>query len=301
MPLSLAELERRCQKPDHQRIGTWMARHISRPAALRVTWVVAPWGATANMATLAAWACGAGAAVALAWGTLIGWLLAAALLQLWYLLDHVDGQLARLRGTASLDGVQLDYLMHHTVNLLVPLGAGYGLGTQASGPWWPAMGLVWGLALLLVHLQDDARYKAFVLRLKRLRGTLEVCGGGGYRPEPGPPMPRRPMRLAIWLVRKACEMHVIMNLLAAVALGAWLLGDWSLWAGQAWLVLLAAPAVSVAVATLVHSQQRGAAEAEFARWYRVPAGNHLVYSEGWWVVEVSQFSESGRSARDDKI
>ena len=28
-------------------------------------------------------------------------------------LDHVDGQVARWRGTASLDGVYLDYLMHH--------------------------------------------------------------------------------------------------------------------------------------------------------------------------------------------
>ena len=56
-------------------------------------------------------------------GLACGWIVAAGLLQLWYLLDHVDGQLARLRGTASLDGVQLDFLMHHTVNLLVPLGA----------------------------------------------------------------------------------------------------------------------------------------------------------------------------------
>lgn len=215
---SLAELERRCQKPDHRRVGNWMARRISRPAALRITRCIAPWAVSANAATLVAWACGAAAAAALAWGTLGGWLLGAGLLQLWYLLDHVDGQLARLRGTASLDGVQLDYLMHHTINLLVPLGIGLGLFARSAEPLWLLGGLVWGLALLLITLRHDARYKAFVRRLKRVRGQLHVCGGGGGRPEVQPPVPRHPLRLAAWTARKACETHVITNLLGVLAL-----------------------------------------------------------------------------------
>ncbi len=51
--VSLDDLERRCQKPEHRRVGNWMARRISRPAALRVTHVVAPWGISANTAPLA--------------------------------------------------------------------------------------------------------------------------------------------------------------------------------------------------------------------------------------------------------
>ena len=119
--------------------------------ALRVTRVVAPWGVSANMATLAAWGCGVAAAAAFGWGTV--WRVARRrrLLQLWYLLDHVDGQLARLRGTASLDGVQLDYLMHHTVNLLVPLGVGFGLFARGREPLWLLAGLVWGVSLLADH------------------------------------------------------------------------------------------------------------------------------------------------------
>ena len=216
---SLAELDRICQKPQHRRVGNWMARRVSRPMALRVTWLVAPWGVSAHLTTLAAWASGVAAAAALAWGTVGGWLAGAVLLQLWYLLDHVDGQLARLRGTASLDGAELDYLMHHTVNLLVPLGAGFGLFVRNAEPLWLAAGLAWGLGMMLVTLHHDARYKTFIQRLKRLRGCLVVHGGAGDRPQPQPPIPRQPVHLAAWTARKLCETHVVMNLLALVAGG----------------------------------------------------------------------------------
>ena len=93
-----------------------------------------------------------------------------------YLLDHVDGQLARLHGVSSLDGTQLDYLMHHTINLLVPLGIGVGLFVR-----WPTalvrgrIGV--GVSLLLITLSTTPD-KAFYRRLKRLHGTLHVHGGG---------------------------------------------------------------------------------------------------------------------------
>ena len=294
----LIELERRCQKPDHRRIGNWMARRISRPAALRITRIVAPWGVSANAATLAAWACGVAAAAAFGWGTVPGWLIGAGLLQIWYLLDHVDGQLARLRGTASLDGVQLDYLMHHTINLLVPLGVGFGLFCRHAEPLWLIGGLVWGVSLLLITLQHDARYKAFVCRLKCLRGRLRVCGGGGGRPEPQPPVPRSPLRLAVWTARKVCEPHVMMNLLSVLALGQLVLADAELLAGRLYLVLTAPAAVATAAWTIIRSQRAHWAEQEFAAWYRVPPGSELVFADGWWIVQPAEDGQSGNSADD---
>lgn len=283
--LSPAELERRCQKPDHRRIGNWMARRISRPAALRVTRIAAGWGVSANAATLAAWGCGVAAAAAFGWGTVWGWLFGACLLQLWYLLDHVDGQLARLRGTASLDGAGLDYLMHHTINLLLPLGVGYGLSARGGQPLWLLAGLVWGVSLLLATLQHDVRYKAFVQRLKRLRGALEVRGGGGGRPTPQPPAPRSPLRLAAWTAHKACEVHVIMNVLTVVALGQLMLADTSLLAGRAYLLAMAPIAALATAFSILRSQWSQSAEQEFACWYRVPPDCELTFIDGWWLVQ----------------
>jgi len=281
---SLAELEPRCQKPDHRRVGNWMARRISRPLALRVTWLVAPWGVSADVITLLAWLCGLVAAGSLACGGLHGWLIAAGLLQAWYLLDHVDGQLARYRGTASLDGVQLDYLMHHTLNLLVPLGAGYGL----VGWKWQLCGLAWGLALLCLGLSHDTRYKAFVQRLKRVHGELLVAGGAGARPHKPAGPPRSGLQLAKWAARKSCEIHVVMNFISLVALGQWLARDQLLWAGRTYVLLSAILSAVVVVTAIVRANRQQAAEQEFAAWYRVPEGHDLVFDQGWWHVRNEQ-------------
>ena len=279
------QLEQLCQKPDHRHVGNWMARHVSRPVALRITWLVAPWGISANMATVAAWTLGVAGAGALAWGTLGGWILGAALLQVWYLLDHVDGQLARLRGTASLDGTQLDYLMHHTINLLVPLGIGVGLATESIEPLWAMAGLAWGVSLLLITLQHDARYKAFNKRLKRVRGQLVVKGGGGGRPIAQPPVPHHPLRLAAWLARKGCEPHVVTNVLAAVAIVQLLCADESLRTAKICVVVFAPIAMAVTAWTILRSLKDNAAEQEFSAWYRPLPGHDLTFENGWWVVE----------------
>ena len=292
---TLHELERICQKPDHRRLGNWMARRVSRPAALRVTWLVAPWGVSANAATLLAWAVGAAAAAAFAWATPNGWLTAAALLQLWYLLDHVDGQLARLHGTASLDGVALDYLMHHTINLLVPLGIGAGVFLHSSSPALFLAGLSWGLASLLIALRHDARYKAFAKRLKRVRGRLQVEGGGGGQPSRQPPLPRSPGRLAAYLAKKACEIHVVMNVLTLVALGQWIFSDAALWGARIYLAAMATLATAVAAWTILRSLRNQEAESEFAAWYGVPHGCELVFRDGWWHVEPRE--DTGHTVR----
>lgn len=282
------EFERRCQKPDHRVIGNWMARRITRPLALRVTWVIVPWGVSANAATLAAWACAAGAMAAFGWGSVIGWIVGAALLQLWYLLDHVDGQLARLRGAASLDGVQLDYLMHHTVNLLIPCGVGWGLFVRHAEPLWLLAGMGWGMGSLLLGLQHDARYKAFIQRLKRVRGELRVIGGGGSRPSPASPPPRQLRARATWLARKACEAHVVMNTLALLAVGQLLFKDRQLLTGSAYLALMAAISTILAAGALAKSQRQNSAEREFAAWYRPPQEHTLTLENGWWLVQPLQ-------------
>ncbi len=280
---SLAELEHRCQKPNHRRFGTWMARRVSRPLALRVTWLVLPWGVSAHAVTLIAWLCALVAAAVFAVGTIDAWLAAAAMLQLWYLLDHVDGQLARWHGTASLDGVQLDYMMHHTVNVCVPLGVGYGLAAALDEPCWLALGLMWGLGLLVIGLSNDTRYKAFIERLKTVEGQLLVVGGGGCRPEKAGLPPLDPLRAAGGRARKACEIHVVMNALTCVALIQWL-GDEVLVGGRILLACLGFLAPATAIAVLVRSVRCETAEREFAAWYRVPEGSELVFEAGCWRV-----------------
>ncbi len=309
--LTLTELELRCQKPSHRQVGNWMARRVARPLALRITWLVAPWGISAHAMTLAAWLTALCAVAAFGFATVTSWLIGALLLQIWYLLDHVDGQLARYHGTASLDGVQLDYLMHHTVNLLLPIGLGWGLANTQVGKarldslgfgardvfaWpqiWQIAGLAAGVALLLIGLRHDARYKAFVQRLKRVHGELIVIGGGGARPASQPAIPRGPLRLTIWLARKFCELHVVMNVVLLMALRQWLLSDASWIIPRVYLLVLALLALTIAVGALVKSVHEGESEREFQNWYQVPSGHELVFQDGWWHVQSSESAENG--------
>jgi hypothetical protein len=282
--MSLAELEASCQKLEHRRLGNWMARHVSRPMALRVTQVLAPCGMGANAATLCAWLCALVAAVSFAHGKVWSFVVGAVLLQTWYLLDHVDGQLARLRRTESLDGVSLDYLMHHTVNLLLPLGVSHGLFVATFNPLWLWLGVAWAGSLVVLGLIHDVRYKAFFQRLKRVEGDLVLIGGGGGRPQPAPNPPRSPLRLAAWLMAKSCEMHVIMNALALTALLQLLAGDTRLVIGRTLVLLLTINALIVVFRRVHVLFARQSAEHEFASWFRPPEGHSVVFEQGWWRV-----------------
>ena len=268
--IPFAEFQRRCQKPDFRTSGNWMARHVSRPLALYITWLVAPWGIPAHAMTVAALACAAAAAAAFAVGGVIGWLTGAALLQVWYLLDHVDGQLARYHRTSSLDGVQFDYLMHHLVNLLVPWGIGYGCARSTVAEGWLLLGLAWSMGLLLLGLANDTRYKAFIARLKETPDELRVVGGSGARKADEPEQSQSPSRSSrlrhlVWLARKLCEIHTVMNGLTLFAICQWCIGDTR--CGQFYLATMAPVALFTAAATLARDIRRGAAEREFASWY----------------------------------
>ena len=162
--------------------------------------------------------------------------------------------------------------MHHTVNLLVPLAAGFGMFVRHAEPLWLAAGLAWGLGMMLLTLHHDARYKTFIQRLKRLRGCLVVHGGAGDRPRPQPPIPRQPARLAAWTARKLCETHVVMNLLTLVAAAQWLFADADLLAGRSYVAAMALVAPALAAWTIARSVGGQSAEREFAAWYRVPPG-----------------------------
>lgn len=269
--IPLAELRLRCQKPDYRTSGNWMARNVIRPLALYVTWVVAPWGISAHAMTVVALMCAVAAAVAFAVGGVRGWLLGATLLQVWYLLDHVDGQLARYHRTSSLDGVQFDYLMHHLVNLLVPWGVAYGCVRSTGAEGWLVLGICWSLGLLLLGLANDTRYKAFIARLKETPDELRVIGGSGPRQPDEPHISPAPwgywhLRRTARLARKLCEIHTVMNALTIVAVSQGLLGE--TWPGRAYLAGIAPLALLTAAATLARDIRRGAAEREFARRYR---------------------------------
>lgn len=292
--LTLAELERRCQKPNHRQVGNWMARYVARPMALRVTWLLAPTGVSAHAATCSAIAAALLAAVCLATGGMGFCVAGAMLLQVWYLLDHVDGQLARLRGSSSLDGLQFDYLMHHVVNLVLPCSLGYGLWKNSGAEIWLLAGLIYAIGLLLLALANDTRCKALVDRLEESGshpvGRLSVARNRTQRPprrsanrQTPPPDSlnttdgvlngryNRLVRRIVHLARKLCEIHVVMNAITILAFVQY--AAEMPWLMQCYVALMAPLAIATAVATIARDIRRGAAEGELNRWLATDASD----------------------------
>jgi phosphatidylglycerophosphate synthase len=89
----------------------WWTVWLVDPLASRLVWLVAPWRwVTPNRLTTAAFLIGIGAAACFSRGT-YGWLLAGALLfHLSFVLDCMDGKIARLNGSGSVFGSWLDYV-----------------------------------------------------------------------------------------------------------------------------------------------------------------------------------------------
>lgn len=105
--VSLGEIRDRTYK----RRDAWWTVWLVDPLASRLVWLVAPWRwATPNRLTTAAFVIGLGSAACF-WQATYGWLVAgAALFHLSFVLDCMDGKIARLNGTGSVFGAWLDYV-----------------------------------------------------------------------------------------------------------------------------------------------------------------------------------------------
>jgi hypothetical protein len=264
---TIAELQARVQKDRHREVGNWLARRVARPTAVYGTWVVVRLGASAHQVTAAALAASIGGAIAIGTGSRALFVLGVALLHLGFWLDHVDGQVARWRGTAGLDGTYFDYLMHHTANLALGFALGYGLAARSGELRWALAGFAVSVGWALLSLHNDCRYKAFFQRLKTAKGCYRVDGGRGGRPAPPAPWPRRGRGVLTWPAFKLCELHVVLiwllglAALAIAAPAAWL-AAWRLS-----IVGMAVLAPVLAIARAARSITEGGVESEFAQWF----------------------------------
>jgi hypothetical protein len=273
---TIAELRARVQKDRHREIGNWLARRVARPTAVYGCWLAIRLGLSAHQVTLLALGSWLLAALAIGTGDRLLFIIGVALLQVGFWLDHVDGQVARWRGTVSLDGVYLDYVMHHVANLALGFALGFGLAVRFDDVRWTIAGFAIAVGWAGLSLHNDCRYKAFFQRLKSTTDSYHVDGGGGGRPQPPSPWPRLGRAALTWPAFKACEIHVVTTGLAAMALLAVVSPKAWAFAWQAAVVSLSALAPTLAIGRTARAVTVSAAEVEFARWFKphIHCGDH---------------------------
>jgi hypothetical protein len=273
---TLAALRATVQKDRHREIGNWLARRVARPTAVYGTWLAVRLGLSAHMVTLMALGTNAAAILALMTGTPAGFITGVVLAHLAFWLDHVDGQVARWRGTASLEGAYFDYLMHHAANLGLGFGLGYGLAVQSGDVRWTASGFAIALGWSLLGLHNDCRYKAFFQRLKRDTVTYRVDGGSGGRPAPPARWPRRGLATITWPAYKVCEPHSVLIGLTLLAMVIPFSSDVWLTLWRAGVRSMAVLAPALALGRLTRSLKRQAVTNEFDRWFQPWGEAHCI-------------------------
>jgi phosphatidylglycerophosphate synthase len=157
---SIADLRAVAQPPavtGRRSAEHWAGRLYMRAVSLHVTRQFVPLPFTPNQLTLAMIVVGLGAAGAAAWPGVWTAVLAAGLVQVYLLLDCVDGELARWRGVTGAPGVYLDRLGHFVVEaaLVVAVGVRAAGGPSAEVSWWVVAGTGGALVVVLGKLESD--------------------------------------------------------------------------------------------------------------------------------------------------
>ncbi|MES1172025.1 MAG: CDP-alcohol phosphatidyltransferase family protein [Bacteroidota bacterium] len=180
----IAEAYRRTRKPNDL---LWN-RFVARPLAAVVLVPLQRTSVTPNQVTLATLIVFAGAAAILAFvpawrGLLVG----AAVLEFAYVLDCVDGQLARLRGTSSPIGAHLDFLMDELKAFLLVAALSVRLWRSDGKTAWLLEGLV-----ALVAVASAISLTTFLRRPEYAAATGASVGhgrgdyGDGFAPDAAP-------------------------------------------------------------------------------------------------------------------
>lgn len=132
----------------------WLARLVLRKVSLPVTRELLRTPVSANQLTGLMIVVGLVAAVTASRPGL-GWAIGAfVLVQVYFLLDLCDGEVARWRRTTSVTGVYLDRVGHYLVEAALLSAYGIRAGGQHWGGW-STLGVAAALAAILVKAETD--------------------------------------------------------------------------------------------------------------------------------------------------
>lgn len=219
MRLTVREIRETLQKPrESEELYAWF---VTRRLSALVTWALQGTPVTPNTVTV--WSIvlavtGGGLyATGTTWGSLIG----ALTFQLWYVLDCVDGELARLKGASSREGVYLDVVGHYIADAFMIGGFSLGVYNAVKQPWVLYVGFLFVVAYLVSDLLDDLAFKVWFLQgtgarpRRRISALFQLPRNG---------LARRWTQFFGLIPRRGYCFHMIhiMNMMALAAVLDWL-------------------------------------------------------------------------------
>ncbi len=153
---TIPELRKICQGTRRE-ADTYHGRYFARHISIYITYFCLLLGLSANTVTFISLLIGMlsvvffslGASSFIIWGII--------LLQFWYILDHVDGEIARYNKTVSLSGEYFDHINHYLIHPTIFFALGIGLYNLYKAQVYLIMGSASGLSILLIRVITNLR------------------------------------------------------------------------------------------------------------------------------------------------
>lgn len=143
--VSLAELRTICRKGDRDPL--WISNIFWRPFSIYVTWLFIRLGVSPNQVTFVGVILAIASSLILLDPSTAVYLASVVVMQLFFLLDHVDGELARFRAhhlgdSSDQSGPYFDILTHYFQGPTLYYCLGAGLGAMDGSRWFFLLGTI---------------------------------------------------------------------------------------------------------------------------------------------------------------
>ncbi len=220
----ISTLREICQKP-REKADTAYGRHCVRFFSIYVTRIFLILKFTPNFVTLLSLATGFAACVLFYFGTPLHTFLGTILLQIWYLLDHVDGEIARYNKTTSLAGIYFDTITHYIIHPLALCSLGLGYFNRTGYFAYAVLGCISGFSIVLINVTTNIKDLVILNSLAGLniKHKLE----NQYKPDN-----RNIIKKIFMLVHSSCTYPNVMNIITLFSII-----DMFLWENYMFLLL----------------------------------------------------------------
>lgn len=263
------EIRQRGQKPDYQTRGNWLARRWARPSAVYGTWVAIRLGITANMVTILAALAWLAEAIAFADGTATGVIIGSVFGFLGFWLDHVDGQVARVTNSFSMEGIFLDFWIHSAHCLTRAFGLGWGAYCATDNEIMIIAGMLMAFGWIMLSLSNDTKYKAMFAILKMDKRNWIIRNSENeskvLHEKPGIIQTKK---IPAVVLLKLQEPHAVMILMGLISIISFLNSLFAIESLKIMIVFWATSSPILAIARLWRMVKKSAVQNEFNCYFR---------------------------------
>ncbi len=207
---NIQELRIICQYPRRE-CDTWHGKHVCRKFSIYITRIVLSLGVSANIVTLIFFMIGILACFFLMLGTNLGFLMGALTLQFWYLIDHVDGEVARYRKEVTITGVYFDSVVHYVVNATIFFSLGWGVYRNIEVLHSIAIGFIAGISTVLISASEDLKDSCILQKAANIK--IDISFKRLRRKEETMQKKENVIKLLFSFIHKLCTFPTFMNII----------------------------------------------------------------------------------------